>query len=207
MLIVAVLILTIIVALPAVLIALDVRSKDRRWIEASRAWQTLIGALVGFLAAACMLILDSHLKSHQEQRKQHEQELTLLQSVASDADATRETLNALAELPESPQDDARRCMNLLEIYRDHPVRGIKVARRLDQIAGSISLEAYASISALDSELDLHSSVIRSVGQGDCASNPKRWIEFLHSASRDCSGKLTKLLQQNEKLMAELALNN
>ena len=217
MVIVVVPILLIIVGIPTVLIVLDalvarkaedeVGSKTRRLIEATRSWQTLVGALVGFLAAACMLILDSNLKSHEEQRKQREQELSLLRSVALDANASRESLIALAGLPRSPEENALRCMNLLHIYQTHPVGGIKVARRLDQIAGSVSLEVYASINDLNFVLDLYASTIRNVGQNDCASDPKLWIGFLHNASRDASDELTRLMQQNQGLITKVNLPN
>lgn len=203
-----VILLPIIIAFAAslALIWSDARKSGKPVLETARGWQTLIGAIVGFAAAALTLVLDSNIKLHQERRRQYDQEISLLKSADFDSKASiaglKNILSALNKISE-PGDDTTRCMNAVQISRTTFIRGIRVARRLDQLAGSISIDTYMSVSNLSTIIELYSSSTSNIGVQDCATNARAFMQYLITAAKDGSAALAELQPLTQQLIAKL----
>ena len=175
----------------AIIIGLDIRYPESSFMKTVRIWQTLLGAVLGLVAVSLALILEEQIGDEREAAQQRQQERALLNRAIKDLEITVRSFSALYTAPQSDEKfSPQGCINLIQLYQSHPIRGLTLGRQLDAYANSLSVEAYSAIAEADQYVRLTMTSIQAVTIKDCIVNSEKVSRYLISTAENATNTLT-----------------
>ena len=81
-----------------ILIYLRGRFADNAYVKAIAEWQTLIGAIIGFMAVSLAILLQGDLVDRKESQRKEENEIAIITNTISDLERVVRSINVLQKI-------------------------------------------------------------------------------------------------------------
>lgn len=183
----------------------DTLRPDSNLIRAAREWQTLLGALVGFVALAAALSYESNENRKLAADRSLQSELNMLSSLTYDVRqfiAFHDMQLSTIEHFTDPEQSLRSCMNISKLLRETPLPNSVHQGRLSHISERVSAGTFRYFLRFET---LRSTLRRSLTYDSttaCASDPESTIQSLNEFHSEVSSSLKSFeMELNEYFLS------
>lgn len=167
------------------LIWFHTKNPNNTYLAVAEKWQTLIGALLGFMFLAGSIALNSNYQADRKKDSNLEKEAAYLRLLSNELNLFQQEIGnhndvILRDLPENVT--AKTCANAVESIRGIPIREFTIEGPFPELVTELTADTTFQISAIIDLRKQYVNMLSAISIQDCVSNPKSSLEALKFAN-------------------------